>query len=550
MILVLLATATIAVAQQAAPPRASAATAVIRGRIVAADTRMPIRGVRVVLSQAPTVDADGVPALGVNQIRDAITGRSGAYEFRRLAAGRYEIQAMPLDESALFVEPFAGRIVEVAAGQVIDNVEVPLSRGGVIAGRVTDADGTPLTRVIVYAFAVASSSAGRVRHYLPATSTNDLGQFRIFGLPEGQFLVCAEGGAGNSVAAGSPAPAEVLIPTFYPSTTAEDDARTVRVRPGAETPVEIRMLQGRRARITGAVIDSQGSPVARVVGFVTSPANRMRGGAGTPFTTDQFGRFEVRDLAPGNYLLSASKSTDSRAAASAGPMELANVTLTIAGSDIENLIVRTAPGATLRGQLEFDRPPAESVSLRVSVTIGNPDGSCVERSSVTLFADENHAFNVGDLFCPYLVRASAPGFVVKSVVLDGTDITDTPHRFANGDRVTVLLTSHTSTVDGTVVDEHGTAVTDCDVLVFSDDPARWIGSATTGNRTACDGKGRFRLTQVLPGRYLVVTTPRGRLPVVGLAGPLFEELSRNASSFVVGEDETRTVELRLIDLYR
>jgi len=40
-------------------------------------------------------------------------------------------------------------------------------------------------------------------------------------------------------------------------------------------------------------------------------------------------------------------------------------------------------------------------------------------------------------------------------------ITDTAHRFANGDRVTVLLTSHTSTVDGTVVDDGDAAVTDC-----------------------------------------------------------------------------------------
>jgi len=548
VIFALLAAMMLAIAPQTAPPEAAAATAVIRGSVVAADTRMPIRGVRVVLSRVPMVDAGGLPVLGVNGIREAITGRNGAFEFGRLQAGRYEIQPMPLDESAPFIAPSAGRIVELAPGQVVERVEVPLTRGGVIAGRVTDADGTPLTRVSVCALAIASSSAGRVRQYPAASPTDDLGQFRIFGLPDGQFLVSAEAGMSNYAAPGSSVPAETLVPTFYPSTTSEEDSRAVRVRSGAETPpVEIRMVQGRRARITGVVVDAQGSPVVRVVGFVTRAANRMRGGAGSPFTTDQFGRFDVRDLAPGNYLLSASKSPDSHAPAPARPMELANVTLTITGSDIENLIVRTAPGTSLRGQLEFDRPPAESASLRVSVTIGNPDGTCVERSSVTTFADDNHAFEVGDLFCPYLVRATVPGFVLKSVVLNGTDITDTPHRFANGDRVTVLLTSHTSTVDGTVVDDGDAAVSDCEVLVFSDDPARWIGSATTLNRTACDGKGRFRLTQMLPGRYLVVAAPRGRLPAVGLSGTLLEELSRRATAFAVGEDETRTVELRVID---
>ena len=75
-----------------APSRTPAATAIIRGRVVAADTGTPVRSVRVVLTQLPTVDAAGVPILSVNlQIRDAVTGRSGTYEFAGLEPGRYEI---------------------------------------------------------------------------------------------------------------------------------------------------------------------------------------------------------------------------------------------------------------------------------------------------------------------------------------------------------------------------------------------------------------------------------------------------------------------------
>jgi len=234
VIFALLAAMMLAIAPQTAPPGTSAATAVIRGSVVAADTRMPIRGVRVVLSRVPMVDAGGLPVLGVNGIREAITGRNGAFEFGRLQAGRYEIQPMPLDESAPFIAPSAGRIVELAPGQVVERVEVPLTRGGVIAGRVTDADGTPLTRVSVCALAIASSSAGRVRQYPAASPTDDLGQFRIFGLPDGQFLVSAEAGMSNYAAPGSSLPAETLVPTFYPSTTSEEDSRAVRVRSGAD----------------------------------------------------------------------------------------------------------------------------------------------------------------------------------------------------------------------------------------------------------------------------------------------------------------------------
>jgi hypothetical protein len=48
------------------------------------------------------------------------------------------------------------------------------------------------------------------------------------------------------------------------------------------------------------------------------------------------------------------------------------------------------------------------------------------------------------------------------------------------------------------------------VLAFAQDPADWVGNATTLHRATCDGKGRFRLTQLLSGRYLVVAA-EGRI---------------------------------------
>jgi hypothetical protein len=54
---------------------------------------------------------------------------------------------------------------------------------------------------------------------------------------------------------------------------------------------------------------------------------------------------------------------------------------------------------------------------------------------------------------------------------------------------------------------------------------------------------------VLPGRYFVIAIRRGRLPgPSGLIGTFFERLSGQATAIAVGEDDSRTVELRLIDL--
>jgi len=147
-----------------------------------------------------------------------------------------------------------------------------------------------------------------------------------------------------------------------------------------------------------------------------------------------------------------------------------------------------------------------------------------------------------------LLRTSAPGQFVKSVTVGADDITDSPREFKNGDRITIVMTSRASTVEGTVTDAKGAPVTDAGIMVFSDDKASWRYNSLRTRRGGPDANGHFKLTGLLPGRYYAIATSRERLSVSTLNQDpaFFEQLAKDATTIVVGEDETRQVDLKLV----
>src|SRR4029079_1884247 len=126
----------------------------------------------------------------------AMTDAEGRYEFRDLPAGRFNLSvtksgfvSMQYGQSRPF-EP--GRPIELTDAQVMDKADVALPRGSVLAGRVVDEAGEAVAEADVTAMRMQYQN-GR-RRLVPSgrnASTNDLGQFRIYGLPPGEYYVSA-----------------------------------------------------------------------------------------------------------------------------------------------------------------------------------------------------------------------------------------------------------------------------------------------------------------------------------------------------------------------
>ena len=133
-------------------------------------------------------------------------------------------------------------------------------------------------------------------------------------------------------------------------------------------------------------------------------------------------------------------------------------------------------------------------------------------------------------------------------MIGAEDITDTPREFKNGDRVSIVMTSAASTVEGTVTNAKGEPVTDASLLIFSEDKASWRFNSLRTRRGAVDASGHFRLTGVLPGRYYAIAAAREliNVPSTMQDAAFFEALIKEATAFVVGENDQRQVDLKFV----
>src|SRR5215831_17645375 len=285
------------------PPRDTSVqtgTAIIRGHVFDASNGQPLRKAQVrALS----------PDLRDNRL--AITDVSGAYEFKDLAPGRYSLsvnkgsyvgvsygQTRPL-------EP--GKTLEVRNAQLLDKIDFSLPRGAVITGRIVDEFGDPIDEVMVMAMRYQYMTG---RKQLMSTGragmTNDVGEFRIYGLPPGQYVISATYRSGNVVPVGNSSSGDRdrsgYAPTYYPGTANVSDAQRLTIGVGQKiSDLTIALLPTRMARVSGIAVDSEGRPLAQAMVMTMQPSLGGMMSSGGQVRPD--GTFTLESVAPGDYTL-------------------------------------------------------------------------------------------------------------------------------------------------------------------------------------------------------------------------------------------------------
>ena len=335
---------------------------------------------RVVLAETGTPARDITLSLTASQGRFAwvaTTDVNGTFEFRDL----------PLSSLTLLLKKTGYVPVSThVPGQVlkdrlsVDLGVIRLARAAVIAGRVVDMYGDPVMEMPIQAWHVSFPNPGE-RRLAPSLTvrTNDLGEYRLFGLMPGTYFVSA---AGYGPAAAS---------TFYGGTTVAADAHPVVVQPGDQVlGVDLPVRQVALAQLSGAVIDSSGQPGSD--SFVVLSPVRLEGA--NVFTvrrveTDDEGRFRFPDLPPADYQLDvialasmAAISTAGSASPAPGRLvpEFASVSVSLSEQPGE-ISIRTDRGSVLRGRVTVDgqRPSAAQLAgLKVTAVPSRLIGSKAE----------------------------------------------------------------------------------------------------------------------------------------------------------------------------
>jgi hypothetical protein len=552
--------------------RAKTGTARISGRVIAAETGTPLRRAQVRLSG---------PEVGM---RAALTDGDGRFDFRDLPAGRVKLQATKPGYMSIEYgqrRPFeSGRSIELADKQALENVDVAMPRGSVIAGRILDEFGEPVPDVMVNVLRQTWSNGRRRLQPVGArvSATNDLGQYRIYGLPPGEYFVSATLLRGPDVMAldmlaGSPVPRPATpssgyAPTYFPGTPNAADAQRIAVGLGQEANADFGLLPVRLSRISGIVLGSDGKPLESAM-VMLAPADGVMMPLGASTRTGAGGAFALNDVAPGQYVLQVRSiqvitTSDGGGRAmvftarvgdggSDGQTETGSMPLSVGGEDLENVVVVTSRGGRAAGRVVFeDGAKPASASIRVSAMPTEQDLPFMGGVS-SAGAGSNGAFELKGLTGPRLFRVMnpPPGWKLKAVRLNGTDITDTGVDLKSDETVTgveIVLTTRTSTLAGAVSGADGTPVSDYTVVVFAEDPelwrlpqTRWVAAARP------DQDGRFRLQDLPAGSYYAVALDY--LPDGEWHDPELLERLRVSARRVVLEDNVQTLDLKLVESY-
>jgi hypothetical protein len=544
---------------QKLPPRdgtnhnAAANTGTIRGRIIAADTRKPTFRASVSLSWVPTSSGRSTPVSS----RQAVTNMAGWFEFTNVPAGSYRLLALPGPLSPQYVRigygaerPIGDRSesIEVVAGRTTEGITIALPRGAVISGMVTDDFAEPLTRVEIVPVWFAGPGSRGQRFNTPVM-TDDLGRYRLYGLLPGEYLVLATA-ANRDPVDGDAEELPGFVSTYYPGTADYATAQRVRVTDAREVSgIDFRLARGRKYSISGNVTDSGGRPLVGAEGQLVPRLTASFSGPVNRFTTTDDGAFAIARVEPGQYYVAVRESHERRTVAADGvpsDREVTTVPVDVTTADVEGLTIATKPGVTITGQVVFEPPGPKTLPANLRVIAEGFDTNAFVWPAPAALVGLDLSFTMRSLMSECMLRIVLQGWFVKSVTLDGRDISDDRRQFKPGERVTILLSSSGSTVEGTVSVPDGKPAVGSAVIMFAQDRAGWTTTSVRLRRAQVESNGRFKITDLPPGAYYIVAGARERVYQPGAIAPsYFEALTGDASTIVMGDRERRSVALKM-----
>lgn len=407
---------------------------------------------------------------GPQALRPVRTDAQGRYAFQGGEPGMYNIRVQKRGGGG---EP-APRFVRLAAGLRLNHVDFQIPQGGVVSGRVLDEQKRPVEGLLVTAFAKFADGGGLRLSPKGQDKTNDRGEYRIPGLPDGRYVIAARIrtlAVQNRPAAPSAA-ARMTYPalTFYPAGRSLNSSLAVELRSGEEKQGIDLTVQKEPARcidfqVSGAVSDPH-EPVSVYLNlkeWVGADGPILAEGPLTPGAPQQ-----VCGLAPGEYRLHAYSFTKhgARGIGYGGAVAVVGKE----GADLG--VVPILPAGALQGTVTVKEGKADQgipAGVRIRLTrrgrdlMANDTLAGPVSSGGAIALEHVYASEYG-----VQVDGLPDGFYVLRAMQQGKDVQVGGLFPANGP-LAVELGADGPTVRGRVLDESDKPVPDSFVCLFARD---------------------------------------------------------------------------------
>lgn len=335
----------------------------------------------------------------------SITDVDGNYRITNVPPGSYDVIAA----SPTYVPTEGRKSLIVNKNETVENIDITLERGGVITGKVTDADGRPVIEERVY---ISAKKMTRPLPYFRNVLTDDRGIYRAYGVPAGSYTVSAGRAATSSAGRGEGGHQR----TFHPSAIDPAAATVINVSEGTEA-ANVDITLGGPARTytaRGRIVDSETSqpmPNTRV-GLQVFLQNGMSA-SGNMAESTKTGEFKLENLAPGKYGVYSEPPADSDWHSEAVQFEVTD-------GDVEGLVIKTSRGATVSGVVVLEGTDDAKVraNLLASQIVGEIVDAYLGRSHPSSAINPNGSFRFTGLAAGRLIPHLQPREPIRVIRLE------------------------------------------------------------------------------------------------------------------------------------
>jgi hypothetical protein len=409
-------------------------------------------------------------------------------------------------------------------------------KGGVITGAVTNSLGEPIVEARVRSIRLRDINGLALRQTIQdgQTLTDDRGQYRVYGLRPGVYLLLVGGGRGYSSMDANPYNRDVA--TYYPSST-RDTAAEIVVASGQEVAgIDVRYRGERGSAISGSISDaiSFSSNTGISVELYNASTHSIEAHA-FAYSANPKRTFEFHGVSDGDYYLVSVAQQDNQNSATS-----ARYPVRVRGADVTGIQLSLIPDGSISGTAILERAQAEDVKSRCEsarelapeelLVISRRDHKDAAKDTARPGDPVSGSRVPPDDKGQFILRNLQPGryridtylpeesWYVRSIIMPAPARSKTPVDASQigisvkaGERVsglTVIIAEGAASVAGQVTPAREGAALPARLKVHivpaereqADNPLRF-------KETTVRPDGSFSLSNIAPGKYLLLARP-------------------------------------------
>ena len=475
----------------------------ISGQVSNAATGEPVR--RALVSLRRIDMSPGVTAVQVSHT--VATDAAGQFAMAGIAPGKYRLTA---ERNGFVATQYgsrgpgkAGALLTLEAGQKSSDLAMRLTPHGVITGRVLDEEGDPVAGANVQVSRQVYAQGRKQMSRAGAASTNDLGEYRVFGLAPGHYFVSADARQNPMLSQAE----DEYVTTWFPRTADAAAAAPIDVAPGAQLRnIDILLAKLHTVAVRGRVVGEAAAPGgAQRTNFsvVLSARNAMGAGGnasrGTAVTPE--GTFDFRSVTPGSYFLIAQVNAQGKNLA-------ARMAIQVGASNVEGITLPLHGGVPVSGRVRVEGETTQSIaSVQVLLRPAETGGLVFGPLPIQQVKPDG-SFQMDDVGADrYTVTINGlpESFYVKSVRSADLDVLAGGLEIAGGSPapLDVVLSPNAGQVTGTVLDPKTQKAAAAVMAVLVPQEKERRDREAFYQTAMTDVSGHFTLISVVPGEYRV-----------------------------------------------